>query len=283
MNGSFDSSIEEQAKKFDFEQASEVISAASGHEFNEAFLKSLGEDLVKQIQTEILNGTYTEKTWHDVTGSSFNVMKDMVDRKLTAENITNKGDNGGENFSVAFVGDILLDTNFAPMAHASKKGGVLNCIDTDLIKYLNSCDVFLINNEFSIGERGERINGKTWTFQVAPERIQIMKDLGADIVSLANNHALDFGVEALLDSFTTFDEAGIPYVGAGETKERAEEAIFVGDSDVDGPHTENSEILAAAYEKAGAPLLYIIKPGCDHHPHSLEDPTEICDFIDRYM
>ena len=59
--------------------------------------------------------------------------------------------------------------------------------------------------------------------------------------------------------------------------------MVVGDSDVDVPHTENSEILAAAYEKAGAPLLYVIKPGCDHHPHSLEDPTEICDFIDRYM
>ena len=226
MNGSFDSSIEEQAKKFDFEQASEVISAASGHEFNEAFLKSLGEDLVKQIQTEILNGTYTEKTWHDVTGSSFNVMKDMVDRKLTAENITNKGDNGGENFSVAFVGDILLDTNFAPMAHASKKGGVLNCIDADLIKYLNSCDVFLINNEFSIGERGERINGKTWTFQVAPERIQIMKDLGADIVSLANNHVYDFGEIGFLDTLEHLKKAGMPYVGAGKNLEKASEGHY---------------------------------------------------------
>lgn len=226
MNGGFDSSVEAQAQKFDFKQASKDISAASGHDFNEAFLQSLGEDLVKQIQTEILNGTYTEKTWHDVTGSSFNVMKDMVDRKLAAENITNKGDNGGETFSVAFVGDILLDTNFAPMAHASKKGGVLNCIDTDLIKYLNACDIFLINNEFSIGERGERLNGKTWTFQVAPERIQVMKDLGADIVSLANNHVYDFGEIGFLDTLEHLKQADLPYVGAGKNLSKASEGYY---------------------------------------------------------
>lgn len=77
----------------------------------------------------------------------------------------------------------------------------------------------------------------------------------------------------------------------GNATDRADElaalgipvVMVVGDSDVDVPHTENSEILAAEYEKAGAPLLYIIKPGCDHHPHSLEDPTDICDFIEKYL
>ena len=47
------------------------------------------------------------------------------------------------------------------------------------------------------------------------------------MVSLANNHALDYGQEALLDTFATLDEAGIPYVGAGESKTRAEEAIYI--------------------------------------------------------
>jgi poly-gamma-glutamate synthesis protein (capsule biosynthesis protein) len=51
--------------------------------------------------------------------------------------------------------------------------------------------------------------------------------MGVDVASLANNHALDYGQDALLDTFSTLDNAGIPYVGAGETKERAEEAIFV--------------------------------------------------------
>ncbi len=222
----FDLSVEEQAKKFDYKQASKDISAAAGYKFNAAFLESLGEDLVKQIAEEILNGTYSEETWHKVTGSSFQVMKDMVDRKLDEENIINKGDNGAETFTFSFAGDILLDKNFAPMAHASKKGGVLNCIDKNLISYLNSRDIFLINNEFSIGTRGERLKNKTWTFQVEPEKIQILKDLGADIVSLANNHVYDFGEIGFLDTLEHLKDADMPYVGAGKNLKQASQGKY---------------------------------------------------------
>lgn len=56
-------------------------------------------------------------------------------------------------------------------------------------------------------------------------------------------------------------------------------ALVTGDSDGTVPHRENSEVLNEIYKKRGAKILYIVKEGCDHHPHSLEDPTEICDFL----
>ena len=52
-----------------------------------------------------------------------------------------------------------------------------------------------------------------------------------DVVSLANNHTLDYGKEALSDTFATLDGAGILYGGAGETLERAEELQVI---DVNG-------------------------------------------------
>ena len=52
-----------------------------------------------------------------------------------------------------------------------------------------------------------------------------------------------------------------------------------GDSDRDVPHVENCEHLHNVYAERGMKQLYIIKPGCDHHPHSLEDPTPVCDFL----
>lgn len=55
--------------------------------------------------------------------------------------------------------------------------------------------------------------------------------------------------------------------------------IVCGDSDEVVPHTENCEILVKAYRDKGADIEYIVKPGCGHHPHSLEDPTPIVDFI----
>ena len=45
------------------------------------------------------------------------------------------------------------------------------------------------------------------------------------------------------------------------------------------PVAENTAILAERYKKLGGPIQVIIKPGCGHHPHSLEDPTPIVNFI----
>ena len=51
--------------------------------------------------------------------------------------------------------------------------------------------------------------------------------MGVDIVSLANNHAYDYGEQALLDTFSTLEEAGIPYVGAGRNIEEAKKPVYL--------------------------------------------------------
>lgn len=56
-------------------------------------------------------------------------------------------------------------------------------------------------------------------------------------------------------------------------------AIVAGDSDEVVPHNENCQILVDFYNKNNAKILYILKKGCGHHPHSVEDPTQIVDFL----
>jgi len=56
--------------------------------------------------------------------------------------------------------------------------------------------------------------------------------------------------------------------------------LVAGDSDGTVPYDENGIFVKEAYEKAGLPIKVIVKPGCDHHPHGLEDPTEIVEFIE---
>jgi poly-gamma-glutamate synthesis protein (capsule biosynthesis protein) len=51
--------------------------------------------------------------------------------------------------------------------------------------------------------------------------------MGVDVASLANNHTLDYGTEALSDTFKALDDAGVLYAGAGETVERAEEVQVI--------------------------------------------------------
>jgi pimeloyl-ACP methyl ester carboxylesterase len=52
-----------------------------------------------------------------------------------------------------------------------------------------------------------------------------------------------------------------------------------GDADKVVPYPENTAILKERCEKAGGTISVILKPGGDHHPHSLKDPQPIVDFL----
>lgn len=211
---------------FDYALAASKLSAASGLSVTAGFLENMGEDVSARLVSAVDSGEYTEKTWLEVTGYSYYVTKDILSGNYTAENIKDCGNNGKDSFSVAFVGDILFDKDFRPMVHANQMGGVLNCIDKSVVDYLNDCDVFMINNEFTVGERGTPTPGKTWTFQVEPDKLQLFKDLGADIVSLANNHIYDYGEVGFFDTIDNLRKAGIPYVGAGSNLAEAAKPYY---------------------------------------------------------
>lgn len=55
-----------------------------------------------------------------------------------------------------------------------------------------------------------------------------------------------------------------------------------GDADQVVPLEENAGLLQERYLKLGGPIEMIVKPGCDHHPHSLPDPAPIVEFVLRH-
>ena len=55
-----------------------------------------------------------------------------------------------------------------------------------------------------------------------------------------------------------------------------------GDADVNVPMCENSDVVEARYNALGGHIEVIAKPGCAHHPHALEDPAPIVEFILRH-
>lgn len=60
--------------------------------------------------------------------------------------------------------------------------------------------------------------------------------------------------------------------------------VFVvgGDSDQIVPYAENGAVLAELYRKGGGTVFERVKPGCDHHPHGLDDPTPLIEFAKTY-
>lgn len=129
--------------------------------------------------------------------------------------------------TLVFAGDINLDEDSKPVARYDREQkGISGCISPGLIDEMTSADIMMLNNEFAFSNRGTEEQNKSYTFRAKPERVGILKEMGVDIVSLANNHALDFGMEALLDTFETLENNGIDYVGAGRNLDRAKAPVY---------------------------------------------------------
>lgn len=137
------------------------------------------------------------------------------------------------DITLAFAGDLSLADNYVVMDYYHNEAGedLANCIDSAYIKRMNDADVMWINNEFCYSNQGSPIPGKAYTFCAAPENVSILKELGVDIVGLANNHVYDFGPEAFADTLATLRGAEIAYVGAGADIKEASAPVYV---DVDG-------------------------------------------------
>lgn len=153
------------------------------------------------------------------------ILKDaayMAEHNIYAKEAASK-----DSVTITFAGDILFDPNYSIMASLVQSGGnIANGIAPDVIAEMKSADIMMLNNEFPYSDRGTPTPEKQFTFRAAPSSVSYLNDLGVDIVSLANNHAYDYGEEALLDTLQILKDANIPYVGAGANAQEASAPVY---------------------------------------------------------
>ena len=82
--------------------------------------------------------------------------------------------------------------------------------------YLQSADLALLNLEGPISDKGTKLSWKDYTFRSRLALAQGLANAGVDVVSLANNHAMDCGSAALLDTIQRLDAVGVKHAGGGE-------------------------------------------------------------------
>ena len=170
----------------------------------------------------------------EASGSQINEAILTENERLYSEAIAN-GENvwivecaDSERVTFAFAGDILLDDSYAMMYHYRNRGSDLyDTFSTALLERMRSADVFMLNNEFPFSTGGTPTPGKKFTFRANPSNIELYEQMGVDVVSLANNHAYDYGETALMDTFTTLENANIPYVGAGRNIDEAKKPLYL--------------------------------------------------------
>ena len=167
------------------------------------------------------NDEYDVDVWHKVTGNSLIVLQDYYNKLY--ENIDNVKiiDTVGDT-TLSFVGDISLADDWEIIPYYDSRGqGVYGILGEEVVNIMKSADIMVANNEFTVSNRGSKLPNKYYTFRAKPERLAIYDEMGVDIVSIANNHAYDYGEDAFLDTLKYLKEYDIPYVGGGVNREEA--------------------------------------------------------------
>ncbi len=97
------------------------------------------------------------------------------------------------------------------------------------IDLLKNADLTVVNLECVIASNGEpwTRTPKVFHFRADPEAIMVLEAAGVDCVSLANNHAMDFEEDALLEMVDRLDAAHIAHAGAGRNLEEAERPAWL--------------------------------------------------------
>lgn len=79
-----------------------------------------------------------------------------------------------------------------------------------------SVDVAMVNLENPITDADRKRSGKRFNFRAEPESVAALEAGGIDLVTLANNHTMDYNRPGLLDTLAALDQSDIHAIGAGE-------------------------------------------------------------------
>jgi poly-gamma-glutamate synthesis protein (capsule biosynthesis protein) len=126
---------------------------------------------------------------------------------------------------VLFAGDVMLGR----LVNQVLANAQFTYVWGDTIDIIKKADFSLINLECPISSKGKKWNKtfKVFHFRANLDAIQALNCASIDYVSLANNHILDYDVEALLDTLDILDKNNISYSGAGRNlKEAMKPAII---------------------------------------------------------
>lgn len=132
--------------------------------------------------------------------------------------------------SMLFAGDVMLSRSVgALMAEKNNYKWPFELISD----FLSNADFAFVNLETPISNRGIKV-GSIYSFRSDPRVIEGLTYAGVDLVSVANNHAWDYGREAFVDTLDYLSVASISYVGGGRSYEEAHAGVIktIGNTEV---------------------------------------------------
>lgn len=121
------------------------------------------------------------------------------------------------NVTLALGGDVMMGDLFG---EAVKSNGA-DYPWKQLAPILSGADLAMVNLETCVSDLGASTKPEGFGFQSLPATLQGFQNAGIDLVSGANNHVMDYGKDAFLDTMFHLDQAGIAYAGIGKNAAEA--------------------------------------------------------------
>jgi len=125
---------------------------------------------------------------------------------------------------VVAVGDIMLDGTSRPVfaQHGYDHAFV------QVKKFFAGVPIVIGNLEGPLTTRGTPEQDKTYVFRSPPDKVsRALRNAGINVVSLANNHTLDYGPDGLEDTRAALDAAGVAHMGAGPNLREARRPVLM--------------------------------------------------------
>lgn len=130
-------------------------------------------------------------------------------------------------FTIAWVGDTLIGSSATKRIKKHGYGHVLGLVSAGV-----QADYTIGNAEAPFTRIKKKYDpDQYWSYRVRPKVAPVMKEVGFDALSLANNHAWDRGPQGAADTRSHLQAAGIELFGVGVDREEAERPLII-----DTPH-----------------------------------------------
>ena len=181
-------------------------------------------EVIKENEKENVNDNATENE----NESESIAIPLTSDEKYKASNNFKKVDIREKKDVFCFAGDVFLSKK--PIAAYDEKG-LDGIIDESYLKILKNSDLNIANLECSITDNIENAEDKTFTFALPTKYVKPITEIGIDLFTMANNHSLDYGANAMLNTIKVLNDNKILHIGAGKNIEEAKRAYI---KEIDG-------------------------------------------------
>ncbi len=118
-------------------------------------------------------------------------------------------------------GDICPTTDYRHLFDDSEK------LFGNMISLIKESDYAVCNFECPATDSNDRILKTGPSLKAEKRDLQMLKNIGFDAVSIANNHILDYGYQGIADTLSTANECGVAVFGGGENSLQAQKPLIV--------------------------------------------------------